>query len=158
MIKPNDNVHLSLSISDYRALVEMIQVADWVITSRENEPQESTRQFREVRKAVLANVAAIGMDHDIVFENDDYFETLDYENNAPHRELIAEYDGSIFWDELLERLVDRDFRDKFSEAEIAGMSLEKRVSEQTQIQATYEVEFVDHDLNRLRIDQSRDDL
>lgn len=96
------------------------------------------------------------MDKDIVFEDGDYFETLDYESNAPHRELLAEYDGSVFWDELIARLVDRDFQDKFSDAEIAGMTIEKRASEHSQIRATYETEFVNHDLKRLRIAESSD--
>ena len=153
MIKPNNDGHLSLSIDHYRALCEMIQVADWVITSRETEPLKSTKVYREVRKAVLANVAAVGMDKDILLENGEYFETLDYENNAPHREFIDEYDGFTFWDELLERLVDRDLRDEFSESELASMPLEKRLNEKARIQATYAAEFAEHDVDRLRIDQ-----
>lgn len=153
MIKPNDGIHLSLTVTQYRALIEMIQVADWVITSRETEPRNSTDIYRSVRKAVFANVAAVGLENEIVFEDGDYFETLDYENNAPHREFIDEYDGSTFWDELLERLVDRDLRDEFGEAEVASMSMERRATEKARIQTIYEAEFVEHDVERLRIHQ-----
>lgn len=151
MIKPNNQVQLSLSVERYRALIEMIQVADWVITSRETEPRQSTEIYREVRGAVLENVAAVGLDDDILFEDGEYFETLDYENGAPHREFIDTYDNEAFWDELVDRLVNRDLRDEFSEAEIADMSIENRTKKKAAIQATYENEFVKHDIDRLRI-------
>ena len=151
MIKPNNQVQLSLSVERYRALIEMVQVADWVITSRETERRQSTEIYREVRGAVLENVAAVGLDNEILSEDGEYFETLDYENEAPHREFIDTYDNAAFWEELVDRLVNRDLRDEFSEAEIADMTIENRVKKKAAIQSTYENEFVEHDINRLRI-------
>jgi len=151
MIKPNDGIQMTLSSEQYRALIEMVQVADWVITCRETEPCVSTGIYRNVRKAVLANVAAVGMQDDIHFEDGEYFETLAYEDNAPHRGFIDTYDNETFWDELMTRLVERDLRDKFTESEVAEMSMEKRVGEKMPIQDAYEAEFVENDIDRLRI-------
>ena len=151
-----DRISIEFSREQYQALVGMIEIADWIINSREAEPNESKRAYREVRKAILAKSAEMGLAHWIQFdaEADDYFETQEYDEIGEHRQLVNEYDEQTFWDNLVDYLSYRDLLAKYGADEVEKMSIEERHAELSKIQDVYETEFTENGLHRLTIDAS----
>ena len=151
MIKTNGNIQVDLPVDQYRALIEMVQIADWVIHSHDSHPSASTASYRTVRKAILAKANAAGMGEDFILEDGEYYETQDYEENSPHRKFVDEFEDTTFWDELANRLARRDLWDRFSEEEISQMSVQQRCEHVFPLESLYESEFSQHGLTRLRV-------
>jgi hypothetical protein len=155
MIKANssDRVHIEFSADEYRALIEMVLVADWVMTCYEEGPRESTNVVRQVRRTVLADCDKVGLGDSIIYDADhgEFYETLEYEENAAHREFIDEYDQRTFWDTLVEQLVHRDLVNEFGEDGVAAMSVEERLESMSPREERYFDEFAKHGIANLRI-------
>lgn len=145
-------VTLTLSPSEYTALVEMIQIADWVITAHEDEESQQSEPYRAVRNKVLSHVE--GTDLKDRFEYNDimggYAETAEYEVSGRYRELLDEFENQTFWEELVERLADRDVVDSIGEDVVDAMSAIERYETREPYCETYIEEFKQNGLSNLR--------
>lgn len=96
---------INFTKKEYQTLVEMLLTADWVIRSHEEEPRADTKPYYDLRKKVLSRFKERGMEDafECVLEEDEYFETGDYEERAPHMGFIDEYDERMFWSPLASR-------------------------------------------------------
>lgn len=101
---------INFTKKEYQALVEMLLTADWVIRSHEEEPRAETKPYDDLRKKVLSHFKEMGMEDafEYVPDEDEYFETKDYEERARHMRFIDEYDELMFWDRLAAKLANRD--------------------------------------------------
>jgi len=144
---------MNFTKKEYQTLVEMLLVADWVITAHEEEEREETRPYRELRKKVLSHHEEMGMAEAFVYspKEDQYFETARYEAGAPHMRFIEEYDDQMFWPELSNRLAERDF---IAEEMLRGegsRTEEERTTRLFEITERYEEEFAENGLDNLRL-------
>ena len=144
---------MNFTKKEYQTLVEMLLVADWVITGHEEGEREETRSYREFRKKVLAHHKEMGMSEAFTYspEDDEYFETAAYEANAPYMRFIDEYDEQVFWEELATRLAHRDIaaEETLSVKEPLGETeLTKKLVERI---ARYEEEFAENGLDNIRL-------
>ena len=148
-----DRICLEFSAEEYRVLVEMIQVADWVMTSYEEGARESTNVVRQVRRRVLADCDKVGLGDSIVYDadHDEFYETREYEVNGAHREFIDEYDHRTFWEKLVEQLVHRDLVDEFGEDGVVALSIEERLEFITPREERYHNEFAANGVKNLQI-------
>ena len=122
---------INFTKKEYRALVTMIEIADWVITSQDVEPQEGTAVYSELRKNILSQYKTMGMEAYYTEENGEFFETKEYEDSSEYKKYIDEYDESTFWSELIARLSDRDYAEKY------GKNDSDRIENITNIETTY---------------------
>ncbi|MDA0661172.1 MAG: hypothetical protein O3C60_20415 [Planctomycetota bacterium] len=150
-------VTLTLSPAEYAALVDMIQIADWVITAHEEEAHEAedvpqSEPYRALRNKVLSHVE--GTDLEDRFEYNEvlggYAETAEYEVSGRYRELLDEFENRTFWEELVERLADRDLVDSVGEDAIDAMSVMERYEVREPYCETYAEEFKQNGLSNLR--------
>ena len=144
---------MNFTKKEYQTLIEMLLVADWVITGHEEVEGEATRPYREFRKKVLAHHKEMGMAEAFKYspEDDEYFETAAYEANGPHMRFIDEYDEQVFWEELATRLAERDFvAEEMLRAEGSG-SEEERTERLLELTARYEEEFALNGLDNIRL-------
>ncbi len=95
---------------EYQTLVEMLRTADWVFRSHEEEPRAATKPYDDLRKRVLSYFKEMVMDDAFEYapDEDEYFETGDYEEQAPHMGFIDEYDERMLWSLLASKLASRD--------------------------------------------------
>ena len=148
-----DRICVEFSADEYRALIEMIQVADWVMTSHEEGARESTNMVRQVRRRVLADCDKVGLGDSIVYDadHDEFYETREYEENAAHREFIDEYDHRTFWEKLVEQLIHRDLVDEFGVDGAVALSTEERLEFISPREEKYLNEFAANGIENLRI-------
>lgn len=101
---------INFTKKEYQTLVEMLLAADWVIRSHEEEPRAATKPYDDLRKKVLSHFKAMGMEDAFKYVpgQDEYFETSEYEDSAPHMRFIDEYDERVFWSLLASKLARRD--------------------------------------------------
>jgi hypothetical protein len=101
---------INFTKKEYQTLVEMLLTADWVIRTHEEAPRAATKPYDYLRKKVLTHHKERGMEDafDYIPDEDEYFETRDYEERAPHMGFIDEYDERMFWSLLASKLANRD--------------------------------------------------
>ena len=138
---------INLTKKEYQTLVEVLLVADWVITGHEEEEREATKPYNELRKKVLSHHKEMGMAEAFEYspEHDDYFETAAYEEQAPHMRFIEEYDEQVFWIDLASRLAHRDLA---AGETLSAKELTKKLVE---LIARYEEEFAENGLANIQL-------
>ena len=73
--------------------------------------------------------------------------------DADIQELIDEYDENTFWDELIDRLGDRDFFRCYSKDEIQKMNRKERFGKLYEFIDKWEDEINENGINRLGINK-----
>ena len=144
---------INFTKKEYQTLVEMLLVADWVITGHEEEEREETKPYKELRKKVLSYHKEMGMAKAFEYspEHDEYFETAAYEVSGPHMRFIDEYDEQVFWEELATRLAERDFVAEEMLRAAGSRSEEERTARLLALTARYEGEFAENGLANVRL-------
>ena len=138
---------------EYRALVDMLCIADWMLNSR-SIGESDFPQHEALRKRLFALSEEMGVD-DIIEKSqefDDYFETQAYDQYL-HNEMINPYEDNVFWDALSDRLARRDLvREKGEEAVVKMDGLERAqlLSEKAE---QYENEFTEYGLENLKLER-----
>jgi hypothetical protein len=144
---------INFTKKEYQTLVEMLLAADWVITGHEEEEREETKPYRELRKKVLSHHKEMGMGEAFEYspKEDEYFETAAYEESAPHMRFVEEYNAQVFWEELANRLAQRDFSAEERLSAEGSRGEEEAVTRFFEIMAHYEEEFAENGLDNVRL-------
>jgi hypothetical protein len=144
---------INFTKKEYQALVEMLLTADWVIRSHEEEPRAETKPYDELRKKVLSHYKEMGMEDAFEYDpdRDEYLETGDYEERAPHMGYIDEYDERSFWILLASKLAHRDLAAEEALSAAGALNREQRSVRLFEIVARYEEAFAEHGIDPLRL-------
>ena len=144
---------INFTKKEYQTLVEMLLVADWVITGHEEEEREATKPYKELRKKVLSQHKEMGMEDAFEYspEHDDYFETAAYEEEAPHMRFIDEYDEQVFWIDLANRLAHRDLAAEETLSVKEPLGEKERTKKFFELTGRYEEEFAENGLANVRL-------
>jgi len=78
-----------------------------------------------------------------------YFPTREFEETSPGREFIREFEDDTFWDELVQRLVERDLIRQAGEEKLLSMTPEERFEAEEHLEKRYADEFYNNGLENL---------
>ena len=112
----------------------MIEVADWVMTAHHADDRAETKEYQALRNKILSFADEMGMKGCYEKDGDTYYETLEYEENAKQTEFIEEYNEDSFWEQLVTRIVDRDYAQQYGNEKV---DFELKVSRMIEIEKKY---------------------
>ena len=97
----------------------------------------------------------MGFNHLVIYDNKlgQYFPTREFEDTSPGMGFVEKFENEIFWNELIERLAERDLIKKHGEDGVLTMGLEERFSEQNSLESQYSSEFEVNGLEHVSIRQ-----
>ncbi len=146
-------MNISLTRAEYRTLLEVLQIADWVLHAHKMDDDPDTRKYRAIEQKVfsLAEEAGFGDLIEYAPEAEQFFPTRKFDEESPVMEFIEEYNGDMFWDELAERLAHRDVIEACSEKELEEMPREEHFIKVDNLCEAYLDEFCERGVDRLRI-------
>ena len=130
---------INFTKNEYRQLVTMIEIADWVMNAHDSEEREDTKEYRILRNKILAFADEMGMKGCYEKEGDTYYETLEYEENSEQSLFIEAFEEDSFWEQLISKLVSRDYNLHYGEEE--NTDLETRTKRIIEIRNRYEQEI-----------------
>lgn len=137
---------------DYRLLVEMLYLADWMINSHTVSTDSLYPEHDKLRKKLLSYYK--DMEAQDIIEcspsDDDYYEMADYENDL-HQKFIRPYNDNTFWDELIDRLAVRDLIKKLGIANYQAMEGIDRLTQLDEICEFYASEFENSGLEHVLV-------
>jgi hypothetical protein len=137
---------------EYRLLLDMICIADWVMNCHHVGPVESNTDHTLLYQKLLSFSKSMQADDVIEYAKDtnEYYQTNEHEETL-HDKYIEPYDNETFWDELIDRLSGRDFVKEFGIERIREMSRDERMILRMRIEEKYGLEFEKHGLENISI-------
>src|SRR5258705_12165053 len=109
--------------SEYRTLLDMIYMAEWMLTAFDEQTDPAKAKYEHLAQKIYSHAKEMGWESLVEGSPADnaYFITRKYEESGVH-DLIDDYDSETFWDQLIERLTERDVATR------AGSNDQKRLS------------------------------
>lgn len=147
---------INFTKKEYQLLVTMIEISDWVMNAFHSTERTDTKEYRTLRNKILSYAEEMGMKGCYKKDGNTYYETVDYEENSKHLNFMDEYDEESFWEQLVTRLVERDYAQKYDDEE--EVELETRLHRITKIEKRYADEINKFGLSNLVIEDSKKKL
>jgi hypothetical protein len=141
-------MNLNLTPDEYRKLIELVYLGEWMINSQ-HDPEFEDEDSSRILKKLLTGYASEDVSQDE--ETGEHYMSSDWTDQLLDT-YIADYDDHVFWDELTERLAARDL------AQSRGVSLEDinrddDLLELRPLEETYRNELEDRGIERLNISE-----
>jgi len=139
---------LTLSEDQYKRLLTLTVLGEWMINAIRKEPDID---YEMTASTVYAGAKESSLESLIRFDsnNSSWTPSELLEDNA--HALIDQYDEVVFWEELTNRLVERDLIRKYGERAVQSMRQGQKERESFAIAKVYTREFEDQGLERLQL-------
>lgn len=140
----------------YLALMKAVYLGNWMANAeRDAGPLDPLMdEYEELLHFVFCHALRFGLEKYASKEPEDgdaCHPTRLFEEGTDVRALRDAYDDAIFWEEIAERLGERDFHAQYDEAAIAGMSEDEYVRKHHECIDRYDDEFAERGIDRLEI-------
>jgi hypothetical protein len=145
--------------AEYRDLLDMVYIAEWIMKAHKIEDDPRTKCYEELGQKIMSDAEKMGFGHLIEYapEYDKYFPTRIFEDASSAHGFIDEYDNDSFWEELVNRLAERDLiRQEGGLSNVLRLSIEERLEKQFQLEGKYAVEFEENGLENIVIGRKDD--
>ena len=146
---------IDISKNEYRDLMDILSIADWVLNAYKEEDDPKTERYGELEQKFYAYAKEMGFDDLIEFapELEMYFPTRKYEDTGKYWDFVDDFENDLFWDELIHRLVERDLIKQEGGVEnVMKLSMEERIKKEAPLEKKYSAEFEANGLDNLKID------
>ncbi len=141
---------LELTEKEYRLLVEMLHIAEWIMNSYVSGDRPETENYRRLEQKILSYADEMGCKDVVDYDEKlgGYFPTREMEEGST-MDFIDEYDQYNFWEELISHLAERDLIAREGMERIRKMSREQRFKKLLGLEDKYRKEVGAHGLDRL---------
>lgn len=139
-------MEVSFSVEQYRKLIELAYLGEWMLNAHhgEDHQDEGATQLLQLLMG-MAEVEGIERDP----ETGQHYLRADWDNVLQDHK-IADYDDHTFWDELTERLAERDLAKRTGQT-VEEIDHDEDLLELKPLEDRYRHEFEEHGLDRLQI-------
>ena len=144
---------INFTKNEYRLLLDMVEMAEWVLNSHRTDPSDEVKEYSEVYQKILSHAKEMGFENLITYDEnlDGYYATAEYEESE-HMRYIEEFEDDVFWEALPHRLAVRDLVEQFGEKGYREMEFEERVSKILDLEEIYNKELEENGIDNLRFD------
>ncbi len=145
---------IEFSKAEYRTLIELLYLAEWMLIAYDEAPDPKKERYYLLCQKLYASAKAMGCENLIEFSKElrAFAPTQKLEELASLRETVETYNGETFWEELVDRLVERDIT-----ALLPTMAKEPETPEEYSTLASpliekYTDEFSSNGIRRLKLE------
>ena len=133
-----ENKKIEFTNEQYLQLIKVLYLGRWVASSHSEEPDKS---IDELEQFLFAHAKDFGqealLDFDPKYKK--FFASEELEEQMDP--VIQDYDDYTFWDELAWRMAEREFGQKFDQAQVLCMTNDEIFREKNSIADKYFEEF-----------------
>jgi len=144
---------IDITKKDYLTLLEILEIVDWVLHAHHTEERSETRKYREIEQKIFSYAKDTGFEDLVSYDSQlkRYFPTRQFENTSPGMDFVREFENDTFWDELVQRLVERDLIRQVGEERLLSMETQERFEKEEPFEKRYADEFYKHELENLTL-------
>lgn len=95
--------------AEYRVLLDLAYLGEWMLSAHDQGDDPAKNKYRDVVQKIYSYAKDLGCESLVEGDRDSgmIFPNREYEDSGI-REIVDAYDNDTFWDEITNRLVDRD--------------------------------------------------
>lgn len=128
----NSKQAITLTKTQYFALLKTVYLGNWFANAiRDDSENDKRKEDYDVAESIIfSNAKQFGYSQyvaDEFAEEGKYYPSRALEEEPDIMDTIDEYNECTFWDELVERLAEKDFTQHNSRAQIRAMSQNERI-------------------------------
>lgn len=145
---------INFTKKEYKFLLDILYIADWVLNAHKVEEDPRTEAYKILEQKIFSYAKDTGFENLIEYAPDhkEYFPTKEYEETGPAMEFIEEFENDTFWDQLINRLAERDLIRQVGGIEnLSNLSFENRIEKTFPLEEKYATEFETNGLDNLKI-------
>jgi hypothetical protein len=145
---------IDLTRKEYRDLLDILYVAHWVFNAHKVQKDARIERFNQLEQKIFTLSKQMRFENLVEYDTDldAYFPTREYEDTSAARTFIDEYDNDTFWDELTNRLAERDLLKQMGGSEkMVNLHKEKMLEKLFQLEEYYGDEFTRNGLENLQL-------
>ncbi|MDX1902457.1 MAG: hypothetical protein SFW66_10755 [Gammaproteobacteria bacterium] len=145
---------VNITKKEFRLLVEMLYLSDWMMHSHSVDARY--KEHEELKKKFLSHYKEMEAEDIIEYskESDDYYEVNEYDEYI-HNKFIENYDTETFWDELIDRLAERDVIREIGQEKYLSLEGIERVMKVEEVRERYANEFAMHGLENINVEYAK---
>jgi hypothetical protein len=150
---PGGIMKINITKKEYRLLLNVFYVAEWVMTSHKIEKDPRVDPYQKLEQKFLAFAKDFGYEDLVEYDkkSDTYYPTATYDQMDKGHQFIDEFEEEVFWETLCTRLAQRDMLLEKGADAISEMTPYDRYAEQEKIAGKYDQEFVENGVKHLVI-------
>lgn len=140
-----NDVTLRLKGSEYEQLLKTVYLGNWLLTSRQ---PGRDRDIEKLESKIFSYASSAGLGKYSDYDREtEMFSPADALHNMPEIDAaISDYDDETFWEELSDRLAERELADK-----AAGLEKKERFTALWDTADQYEYEFEENGIENVFI-------
>jgi hypothetical protein len=145
-------MNITFTKKEYLALLDMFEIADWVLHSHKVEETGETKPYRDLAQKIYALAKDFGCAHLIEYSTTDarHYPTRKLEEGAA-RDFVDAFEEDTFWSRLVEHLAERDLVRELGEEKFETLERAERWEKMEILEEKYWEEFQTNGVNRLEI-------
>lgn len=149
---------INFTKKEYRLLVDLLEISEWVLNSHDTEDDPEKKKYSELIQKIYADSKAMDCEDILEYapEQNQYYATLDYEENSAFRKYVDKFENNVFWDSLALDLSRRDFVQQEGYENIKNMGDEERMTKLFELKDWYDNEFADNGLDNVKVVKEKD--
>ncbi len=135
----------------FKSLLKVVYLGNWMANAFRTD--DTHKDYESIEDYIFSQAPKFGMDKHVDHEatdGDRYFPTNTFEQGTDVHKLHEEYDEETFWDEMAERLGEKEFFEKYTIDEIKKMSQSEYFSKLIECVDKIEEELELHGLDNLK--------
>lgn len=148
----NQKQTIELTKKQFIALLKVVYLGNWMANA--NRAKNMKKEHEGIEDYIFSLAPKFGlekyMDHE-ASDGERYYPTGEFEENTDVHVLHDEYDEETFWDEMAERLGERDFFERYSLKEQKKMTKDERFTKLYECIDLYYDEFEKSGIKRIRM-------
>lgn len=118
---------IELTKEQFEKLLKLVYLGEWMINA--NRTDDRIKKYEDLLSHIFSFAKQFGFDEFVDDEDakeGKFFPTRKFEEETDVRKFMEEYEEETFWDEIAERLGERDFYRHYPKDEIQKMTQEER--------------------------------
>ncbi len=142
-------MELNLSREQYEKLLELVYLGNWLINAYRTD--DYLEDYAEVVSLIFSQAEKAGLEGKAVKDQlaDRYLPSFDFEESLS--DYISEYDSFCFWEELLNRLAEREAMKEFGNLPLDKIDLDEFLEKKNKFLRIYEREVEENGLKNFEL-------
>ncbi len=145
-------MEIKLTKKQYECLAKLVYLGNWMVNAHRL-PDEMIKEYDDMEGYIFSLAKGTGLDKYIEYDEElnMFFPTVEFELESEIGEYIEDYSNSTFWEELIDRISERDLEREYGEKAVERMSPEERIKKLTPFYDKYASEFEKNGIEKIVI-------
>ena len=148
---------INFTKKQFEILLKLVYMGNWVANAHRTGRDDDKRieKYEEMQGYLLSFAKEFGLEKYVDIDDEKMYPSRELEEDETD-ELIDEYDGETFWEELIDRFARRDFVQEYGEEVISKMDTMERIKKDHPFLEKYQDEVHNYGIDRLEIVEDED--